>query len=181
MNNHDHKWRLTSTWHEEQLRFESLVKAFHSNSKLASESSKRKKISGGRAENKYIMEAREGRSVMPCDVCLGLDRFADDRWKIEIKADLTPEYSLAFLSSQLMESVESGCTACSMVLRGLDLISRNLSLFDASRPFRGRFILQPDNPLEVEIFHTAAEEPSIDTFARVQFYAHSGAHAVFRY
>ena len=68
------------------------------------------------------------------------------------------EYSLDFESSQLSASVESGCRMCSIVSSGLELISRNLSLFDVSRAYRGRLILQPEFPLEVEIFDDENDE-----------------------
>lgn len=114
--------------------------------------------------------------MKPCDVCLGLDRFGPDenRWQLSIKADLTAEYSVEFKSSQLSASVESGCETCSVISRGLELISRNLSLFDAARACRGRLILQPDRPLEVEIFDEEEEKEDSDARVRVQFYTLPG-------
>ncbi|KAG9229836.1 heterokaryon incompatibility protein-domain-containing protein [Amylocarpus encephaloides] len=116
-----------------------------------------------------------------CDVCLDLDRFSDDRWKLSIKADLTDEYSFQFESSRLGDSVDAGCENCSIVKRGLELISRNLSLFDVSQIYRGRFILQPDSPLEVEILneeekkeYEEGEEFEATGCARVQFYTLPG-------
>jgi hypothetical protein len=119
-----------------------------------------------------------GRSMKPCHVCLGLQQHSadseDDRWQLGFKADLTAEYTLDFESSQLHTSVESGCDTCSVVSSGLELINRNLSLFDVGL-YRGRFILQPqpEIPVEVEIFNDELEEkddfpPS--TRARIQFY-----------
>jgi hypothetical protein len=118
-----------------------------------------------------------------CDVCLSLDRFSDedDRWQLGMKADLTAEYSLEFVSSQLRVSIESGCATCSIVLSGLELISRNLSLFDASKPYRGRFILQSDSPLEVEIFDEEEDDSPSSACARIQFYTLPCAHSVFLY
>ncbi|KAE9364356.1 HET-domain-containing protein [Stipitochalara longipes BDJ] len=115
---------------------------------------------------------------MRCDVCLSLDRFsdADDRWQIDIKADLMPEYSLQFTSSKLRVSVESGCETCSVVLSGLKLISRNLSLFDVSRDYRGRFILQSDCSLEVEVFEDDENNSAASAYARIQFYTLPGLH-----
>jgi hypothetical protein len=117
-----------------------------------------------------------------CNVCLGLDRFSveNDRWQLGIKADLTAEYSLLFESSQLNASVKSGCETCSIVLSGLELISRNLSLFDASRAYRGRFIVHDYCPLEVEIFDEEGdqeeedEDAEVSARARVQFYTLAG-------
>ncbi|PVH81233.1 HET-domain-containing protein [Cadophora sp. DSE1049] len=105
---------------------------------------------------------------MPCDVCFSLDRFSDedDRWRIDIKADLMAEYSLPFTLSKLSASAESGCETCSVVLSGLKLISRNLSLFDVARDYSGRFILQSDRSLEVEIF----DNEENNSVARIQFY-----------
>lgn len=116
-----------------------------------------------------------------CDVCLSLDRFSDehDRWQVGVRTDLTAEHSLEFVSSQLKISVESGCATCSIVLSGLELISRNLSLFDASKPYRGRFIFQSDSPLEVEIFDEDEENSPSSACARIQFYTLPGAHSVF--
>jgi hypothetical protein len=124
-----------------------------------------------------------GRSMKPCcNVCLGLDRFSveDDRWQLGIKADLTAEYSLLFESSQLIASVESGCETCSIVSSGLELVSRNLSLFDASRAYRGRFIVHDYCPLEIEIFDEEEKEEEMDedaevsARARIQFYTLAG-------
>jgi hypothetical protein len=116
--------------------------------------------------------------MKPCGVCLGLDRLLveDDRWQRGIKADRTVEYSLDFESSQLSASVKSGCRTCSIVLSGLELISRNLSLFDVSRAYRGRLILQPKFSLEVEIFDDEHEEEDSSSSARVriQFYTLPG-------
>jgi hypothetical protein len=120
-----------------------------------------------------------GTSMKPCAVCLGLDRLSvePNRWQLNIKADFTAEYSLKFESSQLSASVESGCETCSIISRGLGLISRNLLLFDASRAYRGRLILQPDCPLEVEILDEDPEEEEdsqLSARARVQFYTLRG-------
>jgi hypothetical protein len=116
--------------------------------------------------------------MKPCGVCLGLDRLLveDDRWQRGFKADLTVEYSLDFESTQLSASVESGCRTCSIISSGLELISRNLSLFDVSRAYRGRLILQPEFPLEVEIFDDEHEEEDSPSSARVriQFYTLPG-------
>jgi hypothetical protein len=124
-----------------------------------------------------------GRIMKPCDFCLGLDRDSveDDRWQLGIKADLTAEYSLEFDSSQLSASVKSGCETCSIVSRGLELISRNLSLFDASRAYRGRLILQPDCPLEVEIFDEEDDDFRASTRARIQFYTLPGVYCILRF
>lgn len=117
---------------------------------------------------------------MLCDVCLNLDRFLDedDRWQIGIKADLMPEYSLQFTLSKLRVSVESGCETCSVILSGLKLISRNLSLFDVSREYRGRFILQSDCSLEVEIFEEDEYNSAASAYARIQFYTLPGARVI---
>src|SRR5271156_4261973 len=89
-----------------------------------------------------------------CGVCLGLDRRANrdgKLWEIDLRDDLTFEYSLTFVSSQLQASATSGCSTCSIVWNGLELMSPKLFPFDVSRPFRGRLILQPGCPLEVEL------------------------------
>ena len=117
--------------------------------------------------------------MKPCGVCLGLDRLSveDDRWQRGIEADRTVEYSLDFESSQLSASVESGCRTCSIVSSGLELISRNLSLFDVSQAYRGRLILQPEFPLEVEIFddeHEVEEDSPSSARVRIQFYTLPG-------
>ncbi|KAH7357083.1 heterokaryon incompatibility protein-domain-containing protein [Rhexocercosporidium sp. MPI-PUGE-AT-0058] len=114
---------------------------------------------------------------MPCDVCFSLDRFSDehDRWRIDIKADLMAEYSLTFTFSKLGASAESGCETCSVVLSGLKLISRNLSLFDVARDYSGRFILQSDHSLEVEIFDKEEQIPVASPCARIQFYTLPGS------
>lgn len=117
--------------------------------------------------------------MKPCSVCLGLNRLSveDDRWQHGIKADRTVEYSLDFESSQLSASVESGCRMCSIVSSGLELISRNLSLFDVSRAYRGRLILQPEFPLEVEIFddeNDEEEDSPSSARVRIQFYTLPG-------
>jgi hypothetical protein len=114
---------------------------------------------------------------MPCQVCLGLDRLSEvaettPGWQMEIKADLTPEYSLRFQSSELIESAKSGCFNCSVVLNGLNLISRNLSLFDTAQPYAGHFILQFGSPLEVEFFGQDGDK--LSTIPRVQFYTLPG-------
>jgi hypothetical protein len=121
------------------------------------------------------------RRMKPCDVCISLDRFSDedDRWQVGIKADLSPEYFLEFTSSQLSVSVESGCVTCSIILSGLEQISRHLSLFDAARPYGGRFVLQAGCPLEVEIFHGDEDGSPERACARIQFYTLPGAHDEF--
>jgi hypothetical protein len=114
--------------------------------------------------------------MKPCHVCLGLDRRSveNDRWQLGFKDDLTAEYTLDFKFSQLRASVESGCETCSVVSSGLELINRNLTLFDVSRAYRGRFILQPEVPPEVEIFDDEQEQNDEDVpsnaCARFQFY-----------
>ena len=115
--------------------------------------------------------------MMPCSICLNLDRSSDeeDRWQIEIKDDLTAEYSLAFVSSQLKNSVISQCVICSIVLNGLELMSSKLSLFDAEQPYRGRFIVQPGCPLEVEVFDGEEFDTSASARTRVQFYTLPGS------
>jgi hypothetical protein len=127
-----------------------------------------------------------------CDVCLGLDRrsLEDDRWVQVIKGDLTAEHSLLFESSKIHASAESGCETCSIVSRGLELIGRNLSLFDASLAYRGRFMLQAERPLEVEIIEEQEEEKEEEkeeeeeaeaiTCTRIQFYTLPGMSLRYR-
>jgi hypothetical protein len=118
-----------------------------------------------------------------CDVCLGLDRNSveDNRWVQVIKGDLTAEHSLLFGSSKLHASAESGCETCSIVSRGIELIGRDLSIFDVSLAYRGRFILQAERPLEVEIFEEQEEgeeeeeeEAEESACTRIQFYTLPG-------
>jgi hypothetical protein len=118
-----------------------------------------------------------GRSMKPCGVCLNLDRFSDEDhgWQIDIKDDLTAEYSLAFVSSRLKNSGDSRCVICSIVLNGLELMNVKLLLFDTSRPYRGRFILQPDCPLEVEIFDGEEFDLLASARTRFQFYTLPGS------
>jgi hypothetical protein len=128
-----------------------------------------------------------------CDVCLGLDRcrlVEDDRWVLGIKADLTAEHTLLFESSKLHASAESGCETCSVVSRGLELIGRDLSLFDVSLAYRGRFILQAERPLEVEIFdeqegeeeeeEEEGEKAEASVCTRIQFYTLPGMSPKYR-
>lgn len=117
------------------------------------------------------------RNMQPCDICLNLDRILDedDRWRIDIKDDLTAEYSLAFDSSRLKDAVNSKCVICSIVLEGLELTGNKLSLFDALRPYRGRFILQPGCPLEVEVFDGDEYNKSESARTRIQFYTLPGS------
>jgi hypothetical protein len=55
-------------------------------------------------------------------------------WEIDLRDDLTFEYSLTFVSSQLQVSATSGCSTCSIIWNGLELMSRKSFPFDVSRP-----------------------------------------------
>jgi hypothetical protein len=116
----------------------------------------------------------------PCKTCLDLNRFTEQakaRWCVEIKDDLREEYALEFESPGLEVSAKSGCRICWIVRNGLELMSRKLFLLDTSQAYRGRFILQTDCPLEIEVSDSQqvddeAQEPS--QCARVQFYTVPG-------
>jgi hypothetical protein len=107
----------------------------------------------------------------PCDICLSFDRHFDrgNRWHVGIRDDLTLEYSLEFECQQLKISAQSGCATCSVVLSGLQLMSRKY-IRGESQPHRGRFILQADSPLEVEIL-----DPEKKEHVRIQYYTLIGS------
>jgi hypothetical protein len=109
---------------------------------------------------------------MTCDVCLDLDRCTkrDGKfWEILARDDLDFEYSLHFASSELEVSARSGCPSCAIVWNGLELMSRKLFLFDNSCPNRGRLILHPGCPLEVELI-----DENDSPRARLQYYTLEG-------
>ncbi|KAH8597733.1 heterokaryon incompatibility protein-domain-containing protein [Bisporella sp. PMI_857] len=107
-----------------------------------------------------------------CLICLNFDRLFGDgnRWHVDVRDDLTLEYSLEFESQQLKRSAESGCATCSVVLSGLQLMSRKSFIFEEWQPHRGRFILQADSPLEVEVIDPQKNEP-----VRIQYYTLTGS------
>lgn len=113
-----------------------------------------------------------------CEVCLGLrldhtSRLEDRNWCVRVKDDLTLEYYLEFASYDLNRASEMGCRICRIVAKGLWVMSSNLHLFDAQRPYRGRFVLQQDCPLEVEV----SGDPTSRSFSvRIQIYSLQGLH-----
>jgi hypothetical protein len=114
--------------------------------------------------------------MIPCNVCLGLDRCAnrDGRlWEIDVRDDLTFEYCLTFVSSQLELSAQAGCPTCSIIWNGLELMNRKLCLFNSSLPCPGRLILQPGSPLEVELFNE--NEVQTKQPVRIQYYTIGGS------
>jgi len=111
--------------------------------------------------------------MMPCEICRNFDRHFDSGncWHADIRDDLTLEYSLEFESQQLKLSAQSGCATCSVVLSGLQLMSRKYALIRGeSQPHRGRFILHSDSPLEVEIL-----DPETKEHVRIQYYTLIGS------
>jgi hypothetical protein len=112
--------------------------------------------------------------MQSCDTCFDLDH-TSTRWNVDVKDNLTIEYSLSFESSQLALAAEQGCAICSLIRNGLELMSRKLFLFDQLRPYRGRFILQTDCPVEVEVVDESRMDLSAKPSARIQYYTHEGA------
>ncbi|KAH6677603.1 heterokaryon incompatibility protein-domain-containing protein [Halenospora varia] len=110
----------------------------------------------------------------PCSICLKFDRLYDhgNRWQVGIRDDLRLEYSLEFDFQKLMQSAQSGCATCSIVLNGLQLMSRKLFILDdlESQPRHGRFILQAESPLEVEVVDAQKNER-----VRIQYYTLAGS------
>jgi hypothetical protein len=131
----------------------------------------------------HVWPRTERRSIlgckMPsCEVCLDLDKCAitesgKPRWDDAIKDDLSPEHSLEFDLSELEMSAKSGCHICAVVWNGWGLMGQKL-LVDQPQPPRGRFILQANCPLEVEIFNMCPPEKKSVPFARLQFYTLAG-------
>jgi hypothetical protein len=115
-----------------------------------------------------------GTTMQPCLVCLNFDRLFDhgNRWHVDVRDDLTLEYSLEFEFLQLKLSAQSGCPTCSIVLSGLQLMSRKLFIFEESQQHQGRFILQADSPLEVEVIDPRKNEP-----VRIQYYTPTGSQS----
>jgi hypothetical protein len=115
---------------------------------------------------------------VPCTVCLDLDRTLehdDSRWRYEIKEDLTAEHSLEFESSQLELSANAGCATCLIVRDGFKEFVDRVASSEKLEQYRGRFILQSDCPLEVEILDQRQNADSdSDVMARVQYYTLEG-------
>lgn len=115
---------------------------------------------------------------MPCEVCLDLKNLGrSHRWNLRARKDLTWEYTLEFSSSQLEQASRSGCRTCSIVLEGLQVITRESSILDMLQPYQGHFILQQHHPLEIEIT-TRSEELKLkgpqSSYLRIQIYSNTG-------
>lgn len=119
----------------------------------------------------------------PCNVCLGLDRCAnrDGRtWKIDVRDDLTFEYCLAFVSSELELSAKSGCPTCLIIWNGLKLMNRKLSHLNSSTPSRGRLLLRPGSPLELELTDIDNDDDGqVKPPGRIQYYTIEGLDVLF--
>jgi hypothetical protein len=118
-----------------------------------------------------------------CNVCLDLDRRTDEnhrRWKTRYRDDSAVEYLLRFDSKELQSSANSGCSVCSTVLSGLEIMDSKgpLSLgstdLHGTRRRRGSLILRQDCPLEVELFNVERRDSPP---ARLQYYKTEGKHS----
>jgi hypothetical protein len=120
--------------------------------------------------------------MAPCEVCLDLrlhhaSPLEGRNWRVRVKDDLTLEYLLQFASHDLKRLSEAGCGTCWIVKEGLSRISVNLHLFDDTGPYQGRFILQDDCPLEVEVFGEQAVKSDKSFSLRIQYYSLQGLRA----
>ncbi|KAF7870345.1 hypothetical protein EAF04_004091 [Stromatinia cepivora] len=109
---------------------------------------------------------------MPCNTCFDLVIMGHEvhgrHWNIYFAPNQVHEYHLRFTSSDIDTTSSSGCLYCYIIQRGLNLMDRNKSLIDLSRPFTGSFIPREDCPLELEL----DQQPL--GIVRFQFYARRG-------
>jgi hypothetical protein len=105
-----------------------------------------------------------------------LDRCAAKVWQMEVREDLAFEYSLMFDLSKLEVSAKSDCPVCSVIQNGIELMSRELVHFDCKRACRGRFIVQPGYPLEIELIEDHISELEEAPPLRIQYYSPEGAY-----
>ncbi|TVY58547.1 hypothetical protein LCER1_G003830 [Lachnellula cervina] len=72
-------------------------------------------------------------------------------------------------------SAQRGCKNCSLIRNGIEITSRELSIFNPSLEYYGRMILRPKWPLEVEMFKDRNDIGQCDvqppSRARIQYYA----------
>jgi hypothetical protein len=107
-----------------------------------------------------------------CEVCLGLDH-TSTRWRVVVRDDLTIEYTLEFKFPELTLAADRGCPICSIIHKGLELMSSALLLSDHTQTYRqgGRFILQNDSPIELELDGCRS--------SRIQYYTDEGVLVIF--
>ncbi|TVY47614.1 hypothetical protein LOCC1_G005665 [Lachnellula occidentalis] len=100
------------------------------------------------------------RSVPTCDVCLGLKwSFNNKGWRMYNREDHSAEFSRPFQVYQLNLSAQRGCRNCAIIRNGIEVMSRELSLFDTSYVFKGRIIWQNRDP-QWAAFGCAKDVPS---------------------
>ncbi|KAF7889740.1 uncharacterized protein EAF02_002155 [Botrytis sinoallii] len=74
------------------------------------------------------------------------------KWKMRINpGDLSDEYRLFFTSRQLQRAASSGCANCLLLIDGLNIISKEMDVFDSAKPYRGHIISRTGCALQVEI------------------------------
>ena len=91
-----------------------------------------------------------------CLVCLDLDRNTGNdhrRWKTRFDKNIK-EYFLSFEIIELQTS-SSQCAICLIVSKGIALMSE--IVFDLSKASKGRFVLQTQCPLEIELLGEEVE------------------------
>ncbi|CAG8950117.1 hypothetical protein HYFRA_00008352 [Hymenoscyphus fraxineus] len=112
-----------------------------------------------------------------CRICLDLNPFIEEneRWTIGVR-DGCVEYVMGFVVDQLEISAGNGCPTCSAIWSGLKLLTSSHSIFPAiaSTPQRGRFILQEECPLEIELMQGANGDSEIYPPVRIQYYTAAG-------
>ncbi|TGO48140.1 hypothetical protein BCON_0250g00130 [Botryotinia convoluta] len=73
-----------------------------------------------------------------CSVCFDLNPYSKNtrtKWRLNFDVDATEVQHLKVDSLQLVAGAKSSCTNCSIIMEGLNTMSRNLAFFDSSKPF----------------------------------------------
>lgn len=100
-----------------------------------------------------------------CSICFDLNPYSKNtrtKWRLDFDVDATEVQHLKVDSFQLVAGAKLSCINCSIIMEGLNTMSRNLALFDSSKPFGMDIYKRHKYPLRVEVTPFEQEEADLN-------------------